>query len=103
LGVNLGPDNPGVEAFRIYLLKLRDRADVQDVLIEIYDIDVCAHPDAWPFSEAIYVITSAWGFKVQGWAADLRADAAIEGWRATKPANASEPKHGYRVWRIIWD
>src|SRR5687768_394930 len=58
IAANLEP-HPPLSFFRATLEKIRQREDVADVLVEIYDIEEAEFSnDSWPYSERVYVITS---------------------------------------------
>lgn len=65
------------QAIYNHLLKIRERNDVSDVLVEITMFD---DPD-WPFSESILAITSASPEEVQSWfVEEIAPDECWEGW-----------------------
>ena len=100
IGCNL-MEHPGIETFYSVLKAIRDREDVQDVLVEISDIDI-EYAD-WVFSETIYVLTSADKEEVFEWLKPLQPDEPFEGWSAGKPSAAPEPKAGMKVIGVWWD
>lgn len=70
LGCNLS-DHPGIRTFAEVLRALRNRPDVDDVLVRISEV----LPDGeWPFSDAVYVLTKAPASDVATWAAVLEPD-----------------------------
>jgi hypothetical protein len=56
IGCNLN-DHPGVNAFSQIFLSIRERPDVSDVRVAIRDF--ADSPEEWPFSDTVYVVTSA--------------------------------------------
>jgi hypothetical protein len=104
IAVNLDP-HPGLEFFRKKLSAIRKRADVQDVLLDIYHIDESDEGEPhWPSPECIYVISSTSEEQVEKWNGQLRADGPIEGWiDGVTPNGAPQIADGNRVWRIMWD
>ena len=99
------PDHPGLGFFRDYLMRLRSREDVQDVLINVYDLsDIAFFPESgWPHAENVHILTSAPETLVQSWAEHLRSDGAGEGWPYGKSPSAPEPKAGFIWWWLSWD
>ena len=61
IGCNLDP-HPRISRFREVLLEIRQRSGVQDVLVGVHNV---SDPDSWPFSETVYVLTSAAGSEVE--------------------------------------
>jgi len=57
IGCNLGK-HPGLAKFYSVLRTIRERPDVQAVLVAIYEFDE-EDTSMWPFSERVYVFTSA--------------------------------------------
>jgi hypothetical protein len=104
IAVNLD-SHPGINFFYSSLKKIRDRNDVQDVLVNIYDLsDIVFNPEAgWPYSENIHILTSAPELEVQNWAEELLSDGAGEGWYYGAPESLPEPKPGYKWWTLSWD
>lgn len=56
IGCNLS-SHPGTELFYIIFMAIRERPDVSDVRVIIREFNDL--PDEWPFSDTIYVVTSA--------------------------------------------
>ena len=101
IAANLEP-HPPLAVIRAALERIRSRADVADVLVEIYDIHDAEHVDeSWPYSDKVYVISSAPGADAILWNQELQADGPVEGW-AFSPPPVDVPEH-HRVWQIIWD
>ena len=73
IGAELIP-HPGVNQFHRILLEIRSRDDVQDVLVRIEKVD-----DLWPYSDVVYVITSAPIEEVKAWFIALRPSGVREG------------------------
>ena len=65
IAVNLD-DHPGLPFFYERLKEIRARDDVQDVLVNIYDLaDIIFNsPDGWPYAENVHILTSAPGVLV---------------------------------------
>lgn len=94
--------HPGPQGFYKVLRAVRERADVQDVLVEIDDLDE-SPGGAWPFSEVVYVLTNAAVQEVEAWVAPLFPDETREGYFGNKPSAAPELLPGYRVYAAWWD
>lgn len=93
------PDHPGVDFFYDTLKAIRSRPDVQDVLVEIYDVS----EDEWPFAERVYIFTRGSRSDVADWVRELQPDEIDDGWFFAKPAAAPEAKSGYNVISLWWD
>ena len=99
---------PLQECYRI-LREIRDRPDVQDVLVAIHETPYAEDPedfDIWPDSDTVYVITTATRADVSTWAAALKPDEVGDGWSAdggTKPPAGPELQPGMRVYALWWD
>ena len=98
-------EHPGLQFFYERLIKIRARKDVQDVLVNIFDMDdiIDYKPNAWPGTENAHILTSAPEAQVQLWADELLSDGAIEGWPYGEPAYAPKPKPGFKWWSVCWD
>ncbi|WGA99239.1 hypothetical protein NFL20_07240 [Escherichia coli] len=73
------------QAIYHHFLKIRERNNVSDVLVEITMFD---DPD-WPFSESILVITTASPEEVQSWfVEEIAPDECWEGW-------SEDTEHGW--------
>ena len=97
--------HPGPQGFYKVLKAVRERADVQDVLVEIDDLDGADSADSteWPFSEVVYILTQACQEDVEAWVAVLFPDAIQEGYFGDKPSQAPELLPGYQVYAVWWD
>jgi hypothetical protein len=68
---------PPARFFEIFK-RIAGRSDVKDIRVQITAFD---DPD-WPFSDTVYIMTSASAEEVAGWFdADLRPDEVSEGFR----------------------
>ncbi|OKT87597.1 hypothetical protein ACN70_13905 [Escherichia coli] len=75
------------QAIYHHFLKIRERNNVSDVLVEITMFD---DPD-WPFSESILVITTASPEEVQSWfVEEIAPDECWEGW-------SEDTEHGWWI------
>ena len=100
IGCNLTP-MLGPARFYSTLKGIRDRDDVQDVLVEISMIE---DDSMWPFSESIWIISSASQQEVWKWMQPLKPDEIWEGWGdAGKPRAAPDPQPGMKVYGLWWD
>lgn len=91
--------HPGPSGFYRILKAVWEREDVQDVLVEIDELEGLD----WPFSEVVYVLTSASLQDVEGWVKDLFPDEVAEGYFGNKPSRAPELLPGYQVYSVWWD
>jgi hypothetical protein len=85
MGCNL-VDHPGISVFYSTLVAIRARPDVFDVRVGISE--VLQGDGEWPFSDHVYVVTSAAPDEVDRWASALQPDPA---WLASRD---DEPQHG---------
>jgi hypothetical protein len=100
MGCNLSP-HPGIATFYAVLRSIRDRDDVQDVLVGIAE-DM--GDTEWPFSDSVYVLTRAQPDEVERWAAQLEPDPnASEGYHPGAPTNAPALLPDHRVVTLWWD
>ena len=102
IGYNLGGGGPGPRVFYDVLRRIRERADVADVLVEVKDLE---EPDGWPSTDTVYVITGASAAEVRSWlpphlAPDTCRDHAALGPPATE---AYEVPPGHQVVALWWD
>ena len=61
--------HPSPQGFYEILRAVRERQEVQDVLVEVSDTDV--GEEDWPFSELVYILTTESIGEVEVWAASL--------------------------------
>lgn len=104
IGCNLSI-HPGMATFRRVLEDIRARPDVADVVVQIVEV---MGDDEWPFSDRVYVITTATDEDVHAWAAALEPDPpsphGYTGWFGQPPPpGAPEVPSGYRVTYLFWD
>jgi hypothetical protein len=99
IGCNL-TKHPGMGGFYADLKAIRARANVQDVFVAIHELD---EETVWPFSECVYILTSARNEEVAKWMEKLQPIEISEGWLYQRPANAPKLKDGMRVVSCWWD
>lgn len=100
IGYNL-PDQPSPAEFYSLLKEIRDRTDVADVRIEILD-----HPDpsAWPSSDTVWIITTAFPDQVKEWLDErIRPDDVLDGWTGDRPREPCAVPPGHRPIGVWWD
>ena len=100
IGCNLGADRPDIEEFYQVLRRLRDRPDVQDVLVRITDAE---DDTSWPFSDAVYVVTSMAHEDLEDELAGLQYDEVQAGWMYGVPHAAAAAKPGFVPFSTWWD
>lgn len=100
LGCNL-TEHPGPPAFFETLSAIRKRPEVQDVLVEINEAD--PEDTIWPFSDRVYVLTSASPSQVQAWLSRLQPSEVSLGWANGAPKAAPELRPGMSVVSAWWD
>jgi hypothetical protein len=101
IGCNLD-EHPGPQFFYSVLRGIRDRREVQDVLVTIYEIEE-QDETMWPFSERVYVLTSATPEELRQWAAELQPTEIEEGFIGGPPLAAPALKLGMKVLSLWWD
>lgn len=101
IGCNLG-EHPGTARFFELFNGIREREEVQDLLVEISEVEE-ADEQMWPFSERVYVLTSATEEQVADWVAELEPDEVAEGFAFGVPAAAPGLEPGMRVISVWWD
>jgi hypothetical protein len=100
IGCNL-EDHPGVPRFYAVLRAIRERPDVHGVWVGITEV---MGPDEWPFSDTVYVVTSAPSAEVAEWTAELQPDEpGPEEWTREPPARLKPVPAGSRVVTVWWD
>lgn len=100
IGCNLGDDQPSIQDFFETLKEIRSKPQVQDVLVRIYDYD---DPASWPYTDTVYVLTSAPLDEVEEWVAPLHPDEVHVEWMYGKPGAAPEMKKGVTPFSVWWD
>jgi hypothetical protein len=101
IGCNL-EKHPGISSFYEILRSIRSKENVQDVLVEIYEVDE-DDESTWTFSERIYLITSANQDEVEEWMKTLNPDEIGNGFTFGTPKNAPVIKSGMSVYSAWWD
>jgi hypothetical protein len=101
IGCNLRA-HPGLQRFYRILMDIRSRPKVQDVFVEINEVEEQI-PEMWPFSEWVYVLTSASREQVAEWAAELQPDEIEDGFAFGKPPSAPTLEAGMNVYGLWWD
>ncbi|MBW3636048.1 MAG: hypothetical protein KY445_06225 [Armatimonadetes bacterium] len=102
IGCNLTPAI-GPQIFYEQLKALRSRPDVQDILVQISNTNE-DDPDSlmWPFSDQIYILTSASGEEVAKWLAPLRPD-EVEPAHINARVRTSDLESDVEIYRAWWD
>jgi len=99
IGCNL-TDHPGMQTFYTELKAIRSRPDVQGVFVAIHELD---EDTIWPFSECVYILTSAPIDEISNWVQKLQPSEISEGWLYNKPPDAPKLKDGMRPVSCWWD
>ena len=99
IGCNL-LNHPGIDVFNSVLLKIRKQENVQDVLIEIYEYEDVGE---WPYSERIYMLTSASKSEIEDWVKELGPTEVDEGWIDDCVVGKPVLRNGYTVFNLWWD
>jgi hypothetical protein len=100
IGCNL-PEHPGTQRFWEALAAIKARPEVQDVLVGIYEI--VEDETSWPFSQTVYVLTTANAPEVQEWVAELVPDEVTEGFLQDDPPGMPSLRPGTAPVRLWWD
>ncbi len=101
IGCNLLP-HPGLHTFFAVLRAIRSQPNVQDVLVEIYEVDE-HDADTWPFSERVYILSSATREEVAGWMVPVQPDEVDEGFVFGTPPAAPHLEPDMKVYNVWWD
>ena len=104
IGPNLYP-HPGLDTFQRVLQGIEQRPSVARVLVQISEV---MSEDEWPFSDRVYVVTTATTGEVHDWAAELEPDPYDEtvpdDWLDGRaPPGAPAIPEGHRVVPLFWD
>lgn len=94
-------EHPGVEKFYSILKEIRNKINVQDVLVEIMEYD--GVDNTWPFSERIYILTKEEKSEISIWTKELQVDGIGEGYMYGEPKAAPKLEEGYLVYSLWWD
>ncbi len=105
MGANLSDDeHPGIQGFYRLLHSIRDRPDVQGVFVELRHYDGA---DEWPYSDTVFIVTSAPRDAIESSLAELHPTEILEGWgvrpEIKTPLLESQLRPGMHVWRTWWD
>lgn len=100
IGCNL-LDHPGIEKFYSILKQIRNKTNVQDVLVEIMEYD--EGDEIWPFSERVYILTDAEEDEVIKWVKQLEISEISQGYMYGQPKVAPKLREGYKVYSLWWD
>ena len=97
-------EHPGVARFGEMISAIEARADVQAVLVAITDL-MTDDEGSWPYSDTLYVLTSAPLDDVRLWFAELQPDEVSTGFSggAQAPPGAPPLAPGMAPIRIWWD
>ncbi len=102
IGCNIIP-RLGPQYFYIVLKEIRERPDVQDVLVEIRDTNENdPDPFMWPFSDQIYILTNASHEEVVKWLAPLQPD-EVEPTYINIRVQSIGLESGMGIYRVWWD
>lgn len=100
IGCNL-PGQVAPSEFATALSRIKARADVADVLVQIAMHD---DPDSWPFSDTVWIITSASPDVVRSWIPDrLAPDAVLDGFPEDRPIARPPIRAGMRAVGLWYD
>ncbi|WP_291581966.1 hypothetical protein [Clostridium sp. UBA6640] len=94
-------EHPGIEKFYLILKEIRNKVNVQDVLVEIMEYDEL--DNTWPFSERIYILTKEEKSEISIWTKELQLDDIGEGYMYGEPKAAPKLEEGCLVYSLWWD
>jgi hypothetical protein len=98
-------NHPDISFFYELLQNIRNRMNVQDVLVEITDVEIvdsgCKY--LWPFSERIYIISNASIEEIAEWVKPLMPSGIKEGWVCGEPPHAPVITESCRIYAVNWD
>ncbi|MCB1225549.1 MAG: hypothetical protein KDK99_07045 [Verrucomicrobiales bacterium] len=99
IGCNL-LEHPGLEFFYEQLKAIRDRENVSNVLVGIYEVEE-SDETMWPFAETVFVTTSEELQNVVEWFAPLEPDSVeVE---MIQAKNLPEIPDGHAIYVAWWD
>lgn len=101
IGCNL-LHHPGPQAFFETLKFVRDKPEVQDVLVEIYELQE-ENEDVWPFSERIYIVSNTTGEQISDWVSLLEPDEILESFAYPISQVTQKLEPGMRIFAVWWD
>ncbi len=101
IGYNFYPDQPAPSEFYDLFLKIRSRADVADVKVQVNDQ---VEPTDWPSTDTIWIITSASPSEVRSWLGNrFRPDEVLVGFPtdgSLEPYDVPADMQAIGIW---WD
>jgi hypothetical protein len=100
IGCNLD-EHPGPSRFYSVLRSIRARPQVQDVLVSISEVP--EDDESWPYSDRVYIFTSAAPEELRDWARELQPSEVEEGFIGGAPPAAPALEPGMRVLALWWD
>jgi hypothetical protein len=100
IGCNLA-DHPGPAHFYTVFRSIRDRADVHGVWVGISEV---MSPAEWPFTDHVYIVSTAPAADVATWAATLQPDEpGDDWWNAVPPLRPIAIPPNARLVALRWD
>lgn len=99
IGCNLLSEPSPADFYRLFL-ELLERPDVADIRVQITMFDV---PE-WPFSDTVYLVTTASPAEVQSWFPEpLRPDDTWLGFAVDQTYEPYQIREGFQVVAAFWD
>ncbi|WP_410786297.1 hypothetical protein [Kribbella sp. C-35] len=100
IGCNLA-DHPGPARFYEVLSAIRDRPEVESVWVGITEV---MDADEWPFSDHVYVVTTASPDDVRSWAGALDPEEPGDSWwHGVPPLREIDVPPSSRLVTLWWD
>src|SRR5262249_50724473 len=100
IGCNL-VEHPGVDRFYSVFRGIKVCPEVQDVVVAITDL--MEEDEAWPFSDTVFVLTSADPAIVESWVAPLDPSEVAAAAFGERPRGLPELAPGMTVVCVWWD
>jgi hypothetical protein len=99
IGCNL-PGEPRPGQFQVLFVEFASKAEVKDIRVQVTAFDV---PE-WPFSDTVFIVTSADADEVAGWfPEELAPDEVFEGFVDGQNYEPYQVPDGWRVMGCWWD
>jgi hypothetical protein len=105
---NVGYGHPGLQRFWEILRSVRERSDVDHVLVGIHE---CPEPDdpqdadVWPIAEYVFIYTSASPAEVENWVVELKSEEVGEWPPENEDSRTSlpPPEPEDKIQTLTWD
>ena len=103
----VGYGRPDLASIYQRFCEIRDRDDVQLVLVSLHDEweDALDDDELWPAGDCIHIYTSASQADVESWVEGLKTDGSLVGWQRGRGDHPSAPlpNPSHSIFTIVWD